>query len=142
METNLIEKMEKKRFYALLMRTISGVIMFGIAIVMSLTSSSPNLVLKFYILFTLVYIVVNWRTCTVLEKIQKDKRLANALNSEMYASYKYRSMATGLYSTITCVFLIFCLDGLFVISIQSYCMIILFVAVFAVQVHQLILYKP
>ena len=87
MENITIEKMEIKRFNALLMRTIVGMLFMGVLMweTFCLDTGRKGFLGETWYIFAfavLLYVVVAIRASDILERIKKDKKLMGALDSE------------------------------------------------------------
>lgn len=86
-----IEKMEVKRYRALWIRTIaSTLLMICLVWVVYYEDNGDRIspmMNYIYMGVILVSCVTTWVTANVFEKIQKDKRLTAALDSEIYTEY-------------------------------------------------------
>ena len=90
MENITIEKMEIKRFNALLMRTIVGMLFMGVLMweTFCLDTGRKGFLGETWYIFAfavLLYVVVAIRASDILERIKKDKKLMGALDSEIYS---------------------------------------------------------
>ena len=142
MEAVNIKEMEKKRFYAILIRCIASTLLLGSAFFISLDFSKVNSPLhQSLIFFNLLFIIVSWRTSTILEKIQKNQQLASALDGEIYLIYKYKVFMTGFFAAIGTALFLFCFNWLLELSVPSSCIAIVFVGSIATEIHRIILYK-
>lgn len=139
-----IEKMEIKRFNALLLRTIVGLLFMGGVIWSSFSFDigRDELLSMWCIPFNLLYVVVAWRASTVLEKIKKDKRMAGALDSEIYSDYNHKALATGFYAAIVASLLVYCFGGWLHISLHTATLLIITIALFSSEIRKLLLYNP
>lgn len=146
MEELSIEKMEMKRYRALWIRTIASVIMMSwitwFVYTIDKTGGITRIISFINIGVIAIDIPIMWITSNVFEKIQKDKRLAAALDSEIYTEYKYKSLATGFYAALAAGLLVFIFGGWLNLTVRTASMIIIFIAGTAMEVQRLILYKP
>lgn len=145
MENFTIEKMEIKRFNALLVRTIASTLLMG-WIVWEMYCMDNNVHTKIMsylnILVLLIFMIVTWKTSATLEKIKNDKRLAEALDGEIYSVYNYKSLATGFYAALIGGGVVFILGEPLNLSVHTGALIIVFIAGLSSQIRKLILYKP
>lgn len=141
-----IEKMEMKRYRALWIRTIASVIMMSwitwFVYTIDKTGGITRIISFINIGVIAIDIPIMWITSNVFEKIQKDKRLAAALDSEIYKEYKYKSLATGFYAALAAGLLVFIFGNMLNLTVHTASMIIIFIAGTAMEVQRLILYKP
>lgn len=145
MENITIEKMEIKRFNALLVRTIASTLFMGwIAWWMYCIDNNENTRIMSYlnVFVLLTFLVVTWKTSTILEKIKNDKKLAEALDGEIYSVYNYKSLATGFYAALISGGFIFMFGEYLNFSVHTGALIIVFIAGLSSQIRKLILYKP
>lgn len=146
MEELSIEKMEMKRYRALWIRTIaSTLLMICLVWVVYFEDNGDRLspIMNYiYMGVILVSCVITWVTANVFEKIQKDKRLTAALDSEIYKEYKYKSLATGFYATLAAGLLVFIFGNMLNLTVHTASLIIIFIAQTASQIQRLILYNP
>ncbi len=145
MENITIEKMEIKRFNTLLVRTITSTLLMGwLAWWVYCIDNNENTRIMGYINIFMVLIsgVITWKTSAVLEKIKNDKRLAEALDGEIYSVYNYKSLATGFYAALISGVVVFTIGDYLNFSVHTGALIIVFVAGLSSQIRKLILYKP
>lgn len=144
MENLTIEKMEIKRFNALLVRTIAGMLLFGVLVWSTylLDTDGGNSLGLWLVFSNLLFMVVAWRASTILEKIKKDKKLHGALDNDIYSDYNHKAIATGFYATLISGLLLFFIGGLLDIPMRTACVIILFTTLFASEIRRLLLYNP
>ncbi|MFT0206274.1 hypothetical protein ACMSFV_20510 [Bacteroides thetaiotaomicron] len=100
MENITIEKMEIKRFNALLMRTIVGMLFMGVLMweTFCLDTGRKGFLGETWYIFAfavLLYVVVAIRASDILERIKKDKKLMGALDSEIYSDYNSKALTAG-----------------------------------------------
>ena len=123
MENITIEKMEIKRFNALLMRTIVGMLfIFAFAV--------------------LLYVVVAIRASDILERIKKDKKLMGALDSEIYSDYNSKALTAGFYAAMQMGLLVYCFGDFFNLSVRMGALVIVVVAMLFSEIRRLLLYNP
>ena len=95
-----IEEMERKRFYVLLIKTIV-VLLWSIVLVCKWWvfgfGESNKIISYSFIGGTLLFVVITWWASSVLEKIKKDKKIGQALESELYTLYNYKAVETGKF---------------------------------------------
>ena len=108
MENFTIEKMEIKRFNALLVRTIASALLLGVLIweTFCLDTSSKGFIGGIWYIFVfavLLFVVVAIRAADVLERIKKDKKLMGALDSEIYSEYNSKALTAGYTNGIVSV---------------------------------------
>ena len=117
MENITIEKMEIKRFNALLMRTIVGMLFMG---------------------------VLMWETfcLDILERIKKDKKLMGALDSEIYSDYNSKALTAGFYAAMQMGLLVYCFGDFFNLSVRMGALVIVVVAMLFSEIRRLLLYNP
>ena len=87
MENFTIEKMEIKRFNALLVRTIASTLLLGWIAwwIYCIDNNESTWGMSYFNAFVLlIYAAVAWKTSATLEKIKNDKRLAEALDGEIF----------------------------------------------------------
>lgn len=143
MEASIIEKTEKARFNVMLLQMIGfGLWMIGgILIQFPFSKSVINICSIVSAIFGLLFFYGTIKNLFLSREIKNNKELSNALGNEMYKSFDCRAWASGLFSTIICVMLIYLLDDYINFPVKVYCLILLFVAVITVGVYRLILYK-
>ena len=145
MENVTIEKMEVKRFYALLIRTIVGVLLMAMAIwgAFCLDNDIPSRFMgKWFVFLNILNMIIVWRTSSILETIKKSRKLAGALDSEIYSVYNYKALSTGFYAAIISGLFLSFFGGLFNFSIRVGCLLVVAISFFSVEIRRLILYKP
>lgn len=146
MEELSIEKMEMKRYRALWIRTIASTLLMICLVWMVYCDDNGDKISPImnyiYVGVNLVFCVIIWVTAKVFEKIQKDKRLTAALDSEIYKEYKYKSLATGFYAALAGGLLVFIFGEWLNLTVYTASLIIIFIAETASQIRKLILYKP
>ncbi|MDD3038375.1 hypothetical protein [Bacteroides sp.] len=145
MENDIIEKMETKRFYALLVRTIVGMFLMTSTIwgVYCMDNGISNRYESIWFnTLNILFLVVTWRASSVLGKIRKDRRLMGALNSEIYSVYNYKSLSTGFYAALISGLFLFVFGGLLNFSIRVGCLMLITITLFSAEIRRLILYKP
>ena len=128
MENITIEKMEIKRFNALLMRTIVGMLFMG--------------VLMWETFAVLLYVVVAIRASDILEGIKKDKKLMGALDSEIYSDYNSKALTAGFYAAMQMGLLVYCFGDFFNLSVRMGALVIVVVAMLFSEIRRLLLYNP
>lgn len=145
MENDIIEKMETKRFYALLIRTIVGAL-FMAGIIWTVFSLDNDIYNRFlgtwFFIFHTLFVVVAWRASSILQKIKANRKLAGALDSEIYSVYNYKALSTGFYAAIISGMFLFFFGELFNLSIRVGCLIVIAITFFSAEIRRLILYKP
>ena len=77
-----------------------------------------------------------------LHLIKNDKRLAEALDGEIYSVYNYKSLATGFYAALIAGVIVFTFGDCLNLSVHIASLIIIFIAGLSSQIRKLILYKP
>ena len=147
MENFTIEKMEIKRFNALLVRTIASALLLGVLIweTFCLDTSSKGFIGGIWYIFVfavLLFVVAAIRAADVLERIKKDKKLMGALDSEIYSEYNFKALTAGFYAAIQMGLLVYCFGDFFNLSVHIASLIIIFIAGLSSQIRKLILYKP
>ena len=137
MENFTIEKMEIKRFNALLVRTIASTLLLGWIAwwIYCIDNNESTWGMSYFNAFVLlIYAAVAWKTSATLEKIKNDKRLAEALDGEIYSVYNYKSLIAGV--------IVFTFGDCLNLSVHIASLIIIFIAGLSSQIRKLILYKP
>lgn len=147
MENITIEKMEIKRFNALLMRVIAGLLLFGVLMWETYCLDGGKKIAygssAYTLGFTLLlFVVIAIRTSDILERIKKDKKLMGALDSEIYSVYNYKALAAGFYAAMQMGVLVYCFGDFFHLSVRMGALIILTVAMLASEIKRLFLYNP
>ena len=147
MENFTIEKMEIKRFNALLVRTIASALLLGVLIweTFCLDTSSKGFIGGIWYIFVfavLLFVVVAIRAADVLERIKKDKKLMGALDSEIYSEYNSKALTTGFYAAIQMGLLVYCFGDFFNLSVRMGALIIVTVTVLISEIRRLLLYNP
>lgn len=113
MENITIEKMEIKRFNALLMRTVVGMLFMGVLMweTFCLDTGRKGFLGETWYIFAfavLLYVVVAIRASDILERIKKDKKLMGALDSEIYSDYNSKALTAGFYAAMQMGLLVYC----------------------------------
>ena len=139
MENITIEKMEIKRFNALLMRTIVGMLFMGVLMweTFCLDTGRKGFLGETWYIFAfavLLYVVVAIRASDILERIKKDKKLMGALDSEIYSDYNSKALTAGL--------LVYCFGDFFNLSVRMGALVIVVVAMLFSEIRRLLLYNP
>ena len=147
MENFTIEKMEIKRFNALLVRTIASALLLGVLIweTFSLDTSIKGFIGGIWYIFVfavLLFVVVAIRAADVLERIKKDKKLMGALDSEIYSEYNSKALTAGFYAAIQMGLLVYCFGDFFNLSVRMGALIIVTVTVLISEIRRLLLYNP
>ena len=145
MENFTIEKMEIKRFNALLVRTIASTLLLGWIAwwIYCIDNNESTWGMSYFNAFVLlIYAAVAWKTSATLEKIKNDKRLAEALDGEIYSVYNYKSLATGFYAALIAGVIVFTFGDCLNLSVHIASLIIIVIAGLSSQIRKLILYKP
>ena len=127
MENFTIEKMEIKRFNALLDTSSKGFI-GGIWYI--------------FVFAVLLFVVAAIRAADVLERIKKDKKLMGALDSEIYSEYNFKALTAGFYAAIQMGLLVYCFGDFFNLSVRMGALIIVTVTVLISEIRRLLLYNP
>lgn len=147
MENFTIEKMEIKRFNALLVRTIASALLLGVLIweTVCLDTSSKGFIGGIWYIFVfavLLFVVAAIRAADVLERIKKDKKLMGALDSEIYSEYNSKALTAGFYAAIQMGLLVYCFGDFFNLSVRMGALIIVTVTVLISEIRRLLLYNP
>ena len=147
MENFTIEKMEIKRFNALLVRTIASALRLGVLIweTFCLDTSSKGVIGGIWYIFVfavLLFVVAAIRAADVLERIKKDKKLMGALDSEIYSEYNFKALTAGFYAAIQMGLLVYCFGDFFNLSVRMGALIIVTVTVLISEIRRLLLYNP
>ena len=142
MENFTIEKMEIKRFNALLVRTIASALLLGVLIweTFCLDTSSKGFIGGIW--YILLFVVAAIRAADVLERIKKDKKLMGALDSEIYSEYNFKALTAGFYAAIQMGLLVYCFGDFFNLSVRMGALIIVTVTVLISEIRRLLLYNP
>ena len=140
MENITIEKMEIKRFNALLMRTIVGMLFMGVLMWETFCLDTG----RWYIFAfaVLLYVVVAIRASDILERIKKDKKLMGALDSEIYSDYNSKALTAGFYAAMQMGLLVYCFGDFFNLSVRMGALVIVVVAMLFSEIRRLLLYNP
>ena len=141
MENFTIEKMEIKRFNALLVRTIASALLLGVLIweTFCLDTSSKGFIGGIWYIFVfavLLFVVVAIRAADVLERIKKDKKLMGA------SEYNSKALTAGFYAAIQMGLLVYCFGDFFNLSVRMGALIIVTVTVLISEIRRLLLYNP
>ena len=140
MENITIEKMEIKRFNALLMRTIVGMLFMGVLMweTFCLDTGRKGFLGETWYIFAfavLLYVVVAIR-------IKKDKKLMGALDSEIYSDYNSKALTAGFYAAMQMGLLVYCFGDFFNLSVRMGALVIVVVAMLFSEIRRLLLYNP
>lgn len=141
-----IEEMERKRFYVLLVET-SVSLLFSIFLIwrlwmIDLDISVSRLVDCCFIgSVLLVWAVRSWGF-SVLRKIRREKRLEQALDSELYTLYNYKAAMVGFCAVGIAGAIVMCMGFVFNLSAVSAVYMVLAAGWFAFDIRRLILYRP
>ena len=143
----LIEKMEIKRFNALLMRTIVGMLFMGVLMweTFCLDTGRKGFLGETWYIFAfavLLYVVVAIRASDILERIKKDKKLMGALDSEIYSDYNSKALTAGFYAAMQMGLLVYCFGDFFNLSVRMGALVIVVVAMLFSEIRRLLLYNP
>ena len=143
----LIEKMEIKRFNALLMRTIVGMLFMGVLMweTFCLDTGRKGFLGETWYIFAfavLLYVVVAIRASDILEGIKKDKKLMGALDSEIYSDYNSKALTAGFYAAMQMGLLVYCFGDFFNLSVRMGALVIVVVAMLFSEIRRLLLYNP
>ena len=143
----LIEKMEIKRFNALLMRTIVGMLFMGVLMweTFCLDTGRKGFLGETWNIFAfavLLYVVVAIRASDILERIKKDKKLMGALDSEIYSDYNSKALTAGFYAAMQMGLLVYCFGDFFNLSVRMGALVIVVVAMLFSEIRRLLLYNP
>ena len=147
MENITIEKMEIKRFNALLMRTIVGMLFMGVLMweTFCLDTGRKGFLGETWYIFAfavLLYVVVAIRASDILERIKKDKKLMGALDSEIYSDYNSKALTAGFYAAMQMGLLVYCFGDFFNLSVRMGALVIVVVAMLFSEIRRLLLYNP
>ena len=147
MENITIEKMEIKRFNALLMRTIVGMLFMGVLMweTFCLDTGRKGLLGETWYIFAfavLLYVVVAIRASDILERIKKDKKLMGALDSAIYSDYNSKALTAGFYAAMQMGLLVYCFGDFFNLSVRMGALVIVVVAMLFSEIRRLLLYNP
>jgi len=140
MENITIEKMEIKRFNALLMRTIVGMLFMGVLMweTFCLDTGRKGFLGETWYIFAVVAI----RASDILERIKKDKKLMGALDSEIYSDYNSKALTAGFYAAMQMGLLVYCFGDFFNLSVRMGALVIVVVAMLFSEIRRLLLYNP
>lgn len=140
-----IEEMERKRFYVLLIKTIV-VLLWSIVLVCKWWvfgfGESNKIISYSFIGGTLLFVVITWWVSSVLEKIKKDKKIEQALESELYTLYNYKAVETGFYAALISGVIVFCVGLATDIPASLAAFLVSVSAGIASDIRRLILYRP
>lgn len=140
-----IEEMERKRFYVLLIKTIV-VLLWSIVLVCKWWvfgfGESNKIISYSFIGGTLLFVVITWWVSSVLEKIKKDKKIEQALESELYTFYNYKAVETGFYAALISGVIVFCVGLATDIPASLAAFLVAVSAGIASDIRRLILYRP
>ena len=147
MENITIEKMEIKRFNALLMRTIVGMLFMGVLMweTFCLDTGRKGFLGETWYIFAfavLLSVVVAIRASDILERIKKDKKLMGALDSEIYSDYNSKALTAGFYAAMQMGLLVYCFGDFFNLSVRMGALVIVVVAMLFSEIRRLLLYNP
>ena len=155
MENITIEKMEIKRFNALLMRTIVGMLFMGVLMweTFCLDTGRKGFLGETWYIFAfavLLYVVVanssmvaiTHNFSDILERIKKDKKLMGALDSEIYSDYNSKALTAGFYAAMQMGLLVYCFGDFFNLSVRMGALVIVVVAMLFSEIRRLLLYNP
>ena len=137
MENITIEKMEIKRFNALLMRTIVGMLFMGVLMweTFCLDTGRKGFLGETWYIFAI-------RASDILERIKKDKKLMGALDSEIYSDYNSKALTAGFYAAMQMGLLVYCFGDFFNLSVRMGALVIVVVAMLFSEIRRLLLYNP
>ena len=147
MENITIEKMEIKRFNALLMRVIAGLLVIGGVMWETYCLDTGKKIFYGSLWYTLgftllLFVVIAIRTSDILERIKKDKKLMGALDSEIYSVYNYKALSAGFYAAMQMGVLVYCFGDFFNLSVRMGALVIVVVAMLFSEIRRLLLYNP
>ena len=147
MENITIEKMEIKRFNALLMRTIVGMLFMGVLMweTFCLDTGRKGFLGETWYIFAfavLLYVVVAIRASDILERIKKDKKLMGSLDSEIYSDYNSKALTAGFYAAMQMGLLVYYFGDFFNLSVRMGALVIVVVAMLFSEIRRLLLYNP
>ena len=134
MENITIEKMEIKRFNALLMRTIVGMLFMGVLMweTFCLDTGRKGFLGETWYIFAfavLLYVVVAIRASDILE-------------SEIYSDYNSKALTAGFYAAMQMGLLVYCFGDFFNLSVRMGALVIVVVAMLFSEIRRLLLYNP
>ena len=121
MENITIEKMEIKRFNALLMRTIVGMLFMGVLMweTFCLDTGRKGFLGETWYIFAF-----------------------GALDSEIYSEYNSKGLTAGFYAAMQMGLLVYCFGDFFNLSVRMGALVIVVVAMLFSEIRRLLLYNP
>lgn len=146
MEENVnIEKMERKRFYALLIKTVAALLWTVFFIwqwwVIDFSVSTVDEIFFYcFLAVGVLFIGTVWWSASVLRKIKKDKRLQQALDTELYTLYEHKAIATGFCTALIVGMFLFSVSLVIDIPASLAAFFVAAAAGFASEIRRLILY--
>ena len=142
MDAQMIEKLDRKRYWLLLAQT-AGLTCFMIAVILNdylkLGGGTGGVILALAGSFGVGLALTGAiRNILLNRKIQSDAKLNQALNNELFKLYKYKSMKWGFTVVLFTAFIIWCFDRDQALSSSQTCWLIIFAGLVAVLISQAI----
>lgn len=139
----MIEKYDKLRYHILLVYTISWLVLFGIYTILEyLPSKTLKIIfIPFLLTATVVGCIYSIKMRNMTTKINRDKKLKEALSNEMYKQNILKSCTVGYVITIAIVILLFLITIFYPLSGILVCKLAIYFGVGSALVAALIYNK-